>query len=268
MLALEAAARRRGPVGGHQAGRGDRRLVGARRLRARGAVGRLVPADRARVLRRDRRATRAHACRAASASSSSSTCCSRPTPTCCCSTSPTTSSTSRPSCELEQRIRVVQEDDRDDLPRPRGAGRRARLDRDARGQRRLGARRLLRHLPAGARGPPAAPRRRRQALARGGAPAVPADEDVQGARALRAGLGQEGRRDGDRAGGASARPARRRRRSPTRRSPCASAAATRRGSCSTSGRWRSPTSSRRSPTRSTSASASASSAPTGRARAR
>ena len=46
------------------------------------------------------------------------------------------------------------------------------LDRDARGQRRLGPRRLLRDLRAGARGAPAAAGRRRQALARRGAAAV------------------------------------------------------------------------------------------------
>ena len=56
------------------------------------------------------------------------------------------------------------------------------------------------------------------------------------------------------AGTASALPVRPRRQSPIRPSPSASTAVTRHGSCSTCGRWRSPTSSRRSPTRSTSAS--------------
>jgi ATPase subunit of ABC transporter with duplicated ATPase domains len=54
----------------------------------------------------------------------------------------------------------------------------------------------------------------------------------------------------------SAPPARRPPRSPTRPSPCGSEAATRRGSCSTCARSRSPTSSRRSQTRSTSVSES------------
>ena len=46
MLALEAQLAAGDPEAGHQAGRDDRRLVGAGRLRAGGAVGRLVPAHR------------------------------------------------------------------------------------------------------------------------------------------------------------------------------------------------------------------------------
>ncbi len=98
---------------------------------------------------------------------------------------------------LERRIRRLAQDDPDDLARPRGAGGGGRLDRDARGQRRLGPRQLLRDLRPGPRGPPAAARRRRQALARGGAAAVSPDAHVQGARPLPRRVGQEGRRDGD-----------------------------------------------------------------------
>ena len=92
-----AGGRRRPRRRGHAARRGDRRLVRAGRLRARGPVGRRLPADRARRARRGRRARHRRSSRAASASGSCSRCCSPATPPCCCSTSPTTSSTCRPS---------------------------------------------------------------------------------------------------------------------------------------------------------------------------
>ena len=143
---------------------------------------------------------------------------------------------------------------------------RGRVDRDPRGQRRVGPRRLIRHLSPGARGAPAAARRRRQALERGGAAAVPADEDVQGARSLLARLGQAGRRVETRwrrfrAGGPPPAPV----------ADQAIAVRMRGGDsargCSTCARSASPGWCRRSRRRSTSASASASSARTGRARA-
>ena len=158
---------------------------------------------------------------------------------------------------LERRIRDVQEDRADDLPRSRGPGRCGRLDRDARGQRRLGARRLVRDLRAGPGGAPAPAGRRCQALARRGAAAVPADEDVQGARQVLERLGQEGRRRRDALAPVQGRRAApgAGRRSPRSWSGCA--AATPPGGCSTCGRSASPALSRRSPTRSTSASGSA-----------
>ena len=139
----------------------------ARRLRARGPVGRRLPADRrAAALERGRRPRRPSRSRAASASGSCSTCCSPPTPTCCCSTSPTTSSTSPPSASSSARSRATQKTillishDRELLTAA------VRLDRHARGQRRLGARRLLRDLPRGARAPPAADGRRASSAGR------------------------------------------------------------------------------------------------------
>ena len=73
--------------------------------------------------------------------------------------------------ELERPDPQLEEDRPDDLPRSRrslaGA---VKFDRDPRGQRRLGPRRLIRDLPPGARGAPAPPRRRRAAVARRGAP--------------------------------------------------------------------------------------------------
>ena len=123
----------------HAPRRGDRRLVRARRLRARGPVGRRLPADRPRAARRGRRARHRRSSPAASASSSCSRCCSRPTPPCCCSTSPTTSSTCRPSSALEARIAASQEDDRADQPRPRPARARRARDPHAGGERRRGS---------------------------------------------------------------------------------------------------------------------------------
>ena len=83
--------------------RGDRHVVGPRRLRAGGPVGRGLPADRAQ--RRSPRPATGPRRRspAASASGSCSSCCSPPTRRCCCSTSPTTSSTSRPSARSRSR---------------------------------------------------------------------------------------------------------------------------------------------------------------------
>ena len=71
-----------------------------------------------------------------------------PTPTCCCSTSPTTSSTSPPSASSSAQSRATKKTillishDRELLTA------RVRRDRHARGQRRLGPRRVLRDLPA------------------------------------------------------------------------------------------------------------------------
>ena len=108
MLDRRARAGRRATTSaGRAPGRGDRRLVRARRLRARGPVGRGLPADRARRPRRGRRPRRRRRSRAASASGSCSTCCSPPTRRSCCSTSPTTSSTSPPSASSRRRIRAT-----------------------------------------------------------------------------------------------------------------------------------------------------------------
>ena len=72
-----------------------------------------------------------------------------------------------------------------------------RLDPHARGQRRLGAPRLLRDLPRGARGAPAAAGRRGQALEGRGAAAARARADASRSAPATLRLGQEGRRDGD-----------------------------------------------------------------------
>ena len=65
---------------------------------------------------------------------------------------------------LERQVKRVQEDGADDLPRPRGPVRCGGVDRHARGQRRLAARRPT-HLRPGARGAPTAVGQRREALA-------------------------------------------------------------------------------------------------------
>ena len=99
---------------------------------------------------------------------------------------------------LEQRIRDVEEDDADDLPRSRGpvAGAVGTiLTLEGNGAWVHGG--PYATYPAGARGSPAAAGRRRQALARGGAPPVRTDEDLQGAGPLLQRLGQEGRRRRD-----------------------------------------------------------------------
>ena len=217
--------------------------------------------------RRGRRPAGRARSRAASASGSCSTCCSPPTPTSCCSTSPTTSSTSRPSAGSRQRMRATTKTvllishDRELLARG------VRRDRHARGQRRLGARRLLRDLPRGARAAPAAARRR---AARGG-------RTRSGACASSSRLFKERARYVAGSGPSEADAIETRwkrfvddgpaaaRRSSTSRSTCACAAATPRGACvALDARRRSTGSCARSPTRSTSASASASSAPTAR----
>ena len=80
---------------------------------------------------------------------------------------------------------------------------------------------------------PEAARRRGEALERRGAPALQADEDVQGAGELQLGLGEEGRRDGDALAALRRARARRPRRWSTSRSACACAAATPRAAWST-----------------------------------
>ena len=132
------------------------RLVGARRLRTRGPVGRRLPPHHAGRLR-------GLGARPATALSGGE----RKrlvldvlfyvTPRCCCWTSPTTSSTCPPSCARAahrgSRRRSCWSATTATCSRPR------RRDPHARGQRLLVARRLLRDLPGGARAPAAAARR-------------------------------------------------------------------------------------------------------------
>ena len=173
-------------------------VVGPRRLRARGPVGRRLPADRrAPALDEvgDRAAhdavgRRAQAARARPAASP-------PTPRCCCSTSPTTSSTSRPSARSRSDPRDAQ-DRPADQPRPRAA--------DARPATRSSRSRAT---APGSTAAPTPPTPRRASTARSCSATALArwkDEErrlrelvrtLQGARAVLAGLGQEGRRDGD-----------------------------------------------------------------------
>ena len=147
-----------------------------------GAVGRRLPADRARAVCRASPIVPRSRCRAASASSSCSTSCSRRTPTSCSSTSPTTSSTcprssssSGRSASSKKTVLMISHD-RAVLS---GGG---QVDRDPGGQRRLGTRRLVRDLSRRrARSASAASATRVRAVARRGAPPLPVDEDVQGA---------------------------------------------------------------------------------------
>ena len=91
-----------------------------------------------------------------------------------------------------------------------------RLDPHARGQRRLGARRLLRDLPeARERAPAAGSATRSSAGSDEERRLFAAHEDVQGARAYSPRLGQEGRRRRDALAALRRRRARRRRRSST-----------------------------------------------------
>ena len=250
---------------GMRARRGDRRVVGPRRLRARGPVGRRLPADRARAgCRRRRPAGDAAVGRRAQAARA------RPAvrlrrARSCCSTSPTTSSTSRPSARSRRRSAASKKTDPADQPRPRAAGRRLRHDRHARGQRRVGPRRLLRDLPRGARARARSCSATRLARWK--------DEERRLRELMRifkeraqysTRLGQAGRRRRDALEALRRRRARRPRRSPTSRSRSACAAATPRAAWSRSTTSRSTGWCSRSPRRSTSASASGSSAPTAR----
>ena len=247
------------------AGRGDRRVVGPRRLRARGPVGRRLPADRARRPRRGRRPAggdavgrRAQAARA------------RPAvrlrrAESCCSTSPTTSSTCRPSARSRRRsarrkktVLLISHDRElltaacDTIVTLEGNGAWVHGESYA-------------TYAAGARAPPGADGRPRCSAGRTRSGACASScGSSRSARKYSPRLGQEGERDGDAlealrrrgpAAGARRRPA---------RSRCACAAATRaRRVVALKRRRRSTGSCGRSTRRSTSASASAVVGPNG-----
>ena len=91
----------------------------------------------------------------------------------------------------------VPQHDPDGQPRPHPAGARRHEGGGDRGGGRVGARRLLRHVPGGSGPPPGTAGRRLEALARRGAPPLPPHEDHEAAGRAELQERHQGQRRGD-----------------------------------------------------------------------
>ena len=229
---------RRSPAGdderGHAARRGDRRrgrTLGGYELEGQwDAACRRIVARRPRRGRRPRRRSR---CRAASASGSCSTLLFASDADVLLLDEPDNFLDVPAKRALEERDPRDAQDGPADLPRPRAAERGLRRDRHARGQRRLGPRRLLRHLPGGARAPPAADGRPRSRAGRRRSSACASSCGMFKERARYSpDWAKRADADGDALAALRRRRARRPRPSSTSRSRCACAAATPRAASS------------------------------------